>query len=831
MADDWFSGLLGSGTSDLYGGLLTEKQRKALLFKEIGGGLDEISRRAAEAGKPSLMPGGKGWLGSALSGYGAGASAAGEGVLKTLGDVQKIKAARRQQKLLEELDPIQRELLRRQLGGGSPGAPPAGVTPAPPGMPAAPLTPAAPPGATPTAAGPAGVPAPPAPPVSMGLPQAGMSPFGLPDAAPTLSGGPPTQAERLEWAKTVGPGGPYLPIEDWVAKQRAGQKQTGLLGDGSPYAQLASFPGPGPLGGSGGGGYGDDPFAGAGALAAAGGDEPTGGPDVVIPSGPRLQRSDLTNVAATGSDDWQRVKPLIRKYESGGRNIEQGVVGPQGGYNPSTGTVTGPSSASGYYQMIDPTWRAAARKAGIDTDKYPRAINAPEELQDRAAEALYREQGLKPWAPYNSRLAAATGYQGGGQDTVIPSGRGIPASALTTVADTTPGGGAPRGGGGVIPGLGITPEALATLNSMYKAAGVDAPFGSLLETYYKSPGYLGEKTRIEQQATKDVALEMDPKIEAEKARQTQKYIQENEAHKSNLALVNELIGKGVYFDPVTKTMKPITNAAEAMAAIDAAKPTGDIKEYEYYRKQELAAGQIPDPFQKWDASRRKASATTINTAEGFDAAQTKARVGVDAKIAQDLAEQAITGRRLMPVLDELAYLADKTPEGWKGPLAITTGRTLAGFGIAVPPGASNAEAFQALAQRLVPVVREPGATSQGEMNLYLNAGPSLAGTADGRRLIIDINRSMIQRSQEIAKVYRENIGKPDLYEKLAELDKPLFSPEQRAAMEGASRARAAAPAATPGGAAAPTGGGRPVAIGPNGEKLVLSPDGKQWVPQ
>ena len=214
MADDWFSGLLGGGSSDLYGDLLTDKQRKALLFKEIGGGLDEISRRAAEAGKPSLMPGGRGWLGSALSGYGAGANAAGEGMLKTLSDVQKIKAARRQQKLLEELDPIQKELLRRQLaaGGGLLGAPPAGIPAAPPGMPAAPLTPTAPPGAAPAAAGPAGVP--PAP-NAMSLGRPGYTgptneELGAPPAAP---GGTPTGLPARIGMKGTGPGAIMIDLD------------------------------------------------------------------------------------------------------------------------------------------------------------------------------------------------------------------------------------------------------------------------------------------------------------------------------------------------------------------------------------------------------------------------------------------------------------------------------------------------------------------------------------------------------------------------------------------------------------------------------------------
>jgi hypothetical protein len=73
-------------------------------------------------------------------------------------------------------------------------------------------------------------------------------------------------------------------------------------------------------------------------------------------------------------------------------------------------------------------------------------------------------------------------------------------------------------------------------------------------------------------------------------------------------------------------------------------------------------------------------------------------------------------------------------------------------------------------------------------------------------MIIDINRAMIQRSQEIAKTYRENIGSPNLYEKLAALDKPLFTDDQRAEMQRATAAPAAPltpPPPLPGASGAP----------------------------
>lgn len=115
----------------------------------------------------------------------------------------------------------------------------------------------------------------------------------------------------------------------------------------------------------------------------------------------------------------------IARRESGWRNIHQNVVPPGGGFNPSTGTVTGPSSASGYFQMINPTWRSAAKLAGIDTSQYPTAMSAPYELQRKAAGALYAKEGFRPWAPYNAALrndiAKAGGPEAFGGDDEVPS--------------------------------------------------------------------------------------------------------------------------------------------------------------------------------------------------------------------------------------------------------------------------------------------------------------------------------------------------------------------------------------------------------------------------
>lgn len=815
----FLEGLLGGGGGDpldLYGDLFTDKQKAALRSREMTQGLLRMAGALAQAAKPTLLPsGGIGSaIGSAAAAMGGGQDEAMERALKGMQTAEAVRKSKQERDFAVQFMPLVRQLYAKEQELGLPpgtltkGLVPPAATPATPGAPAA----AAPAPAVPPAGG--GLGPPPDADLFSGNPRGQIpGPVGEPgfDADLNVGWGSFGGPAKDRYGMPAPPGYELQPGGRGMMRTLpngpapgAGADLGGLLAP-PPYHQLGAqqqagiLPPPDQVVGQ--------PPPGQGILAQIAAMQQGGAAPGTLPfrlaaaATPTVGGDEVGSGGDAGSPEYlarrARELALAKKYESGGRNIEQQVVGPQGGYNPSVGRVTGPSSAGGYYQMIDSTWQYAARLAGIDTTKYPRAINAPEDVQQKAAEALYDKRGLADWAPYNRPFARAVGWTGPTADGFSGGG-----AAPSPAAGAGAGGDAPAAPSGLIPGLNTTPRGLALLNTMAKMSGLGEPFSPLLESYYKSPAYLGAAKR----ATEEVETEFAGPKAAAAAAATQKYIQENETHKSGLELARDLIGKGVYFDKETKTMKPITNAAEAFAAIDAAKPTSDIKEYQFYAQQEKERGGIPKPFAVWDVERRKASATSINTAEGFEAAQTKARVGVDAKIAQDVAEQAITGRRLMPVLDELAYLADKTPDGWRGALAPTVGKSLATLGVTVPQSASNAEVFQALAQRLVPIVREPGATSQGEMATYLASGPALSQTANGRRMMIDINRAMIQRSQEIARVYRENIGSPNLYDKLAALDKPLFTDEQRELMQRAAAGPAASPAPAPAAAAPATPG-------------------------
>lgn len=85
-------------------------------------------------------------------------------------------------------------------------------------------------------------------------------------------------------------------------------------------------------------------------------------------------------------DDAKMLQISLR--ESGGRNVNTAILGSDG--KPA-------STASGYWQITDPTWRDIAPSAGIDLKQYPRAIDAPYDVQKQAAYALFQQRGEEPW--------------------------------------------------------------------------------------------------------------------------------------------------------------------------------------------------------------------------------------------------------------------------------------------------------------------------------------------------------------------------------------------------------------------------------------------------
>jgi hypothetical protein len=102
-------------------------------------------------------------------------------------------------------------------------------------------------------------------------------------------------------------------------------------------------------------------------------------------------------VVAAGNNS-SSILPLISQYESSNRNVLN-ASGPGG---------TPASTASGYYQITNGTWRDIAPQAGVSLAQYPTAMSAPQDVQTKVASLLYQQRGIAPWAS-DTRLLAAIG--------------------------------------------------------------------------------------------------------------------------------------------------------------------------------------------------------------------------------------------------------------------------------------------------------------------------------------------------------------------------------------------------------------------------------------
>lgn len=114
-----------------------------------------------------------------------------------------------------------------------------------------------------------------------------------------------------------------------------------------------------------------------------------------------LSTIGAAGMAGAGMLPKDQILGLIERFESGSRNILQQIVSPL------------ISTAGGYFQITNSTWRDIAKSAGIDTGQYPTAMSAPYDVQRQGASTLLSQRGVSPWAPYNPRLAAALAGAGG----------------------------------------------------------------------------------------------------------------------------------------------------------------------------------------------------------------------------------------------------------------------------------------------------------------------------------------------------------------------------------------------------------------------------------
>jgi hypothetical protein len=233
-------------------------------------------------------------------------------------------------------------------------------------------------------------------------------------------------------------------------------------------------------------------------------------------------------------------------------------------------------------------------------------------------------------------------------------------------------------------------------------------------------------------------------------------------------------------DEGSKLALQMAEEARQYQALAVPPTTDELKEYDRAVAQAKAAGTTPPSWVEYKTTINKSSAsqTNINTATGLDTETMKARLDVDKDAAKEAGKVALKAQQAIPALEEIERLSDKVSGGYKGVLTPYLARVAETFGMDIPAQWSDAETLNALSQQLLPLVRQPGAVSDYEQRAYTAAIPALQQTPEGRIKMVKVLKRQAERAMQIAKVYRQNLGKDDLYERLAELDTPMFKPDE-----------------------------------------------------
>jgi len=146
-------------------------------------------------------------------------------------------------------------------------------------------------------------------------------------------------------------------------------------------------------------------------------------------------------------------------------------------------------------------------------------------------------------------------------------------------------------------------------------------------------------------------------------------------------------------------------------------------------------------------------------------------------------ERASAINSLMPALDAAEKSIRSVPGGPAAQVLNYYGKVASSLGLPVPEGSAQATLLSSIGTQLAPIFKLPGAVSNAEMALYMNAGPSLGDTPEANQLKIDLMRALGARAKAIADAGYKYAGKPELFTKLAELDKPVFTEDQRKRLE------------------------------------------------
>lgn len=193
-------------------------------------------------------------------------------------------------------------------------------------------------------------------------------------------------------------------------------------------------------------------------------------------------------------------------------------------------------------------------------------------------------------------------------------------------------------------------------------------------------------------------------------------------------------------------------------ALDAGKPTDDLKEYAAYAKQEADAGRAPQPFLQYMTQLKQAGRPQTNVSVSGDKKGAEEMAKLFAKRYDALQTNAEGARTMADNLDAVERALDTgVRTGTAAEVELGLRKVAQVFGIGDAEKIAGGELVQAITNKLALQVRAPGgeaggmpgAMSDADREFLRQTVPGLLRTPQGNRHVLAIMRAAAARHEQI----------------------------------------------------------------------------------
>lgn len=188
-------------------------------------------------------------------------------------------------------------------------------------------------------------------------------------------------------------------------------------------------------------------------------------------------------------------------------------------------------------------------------------------------------------------------------------------------------------------------------------------------------------------------------------------------------------------------------------------PTTNMREYDAYAADEMAAGRIPLGRLEYEQAIRSAGGQTINVNTGNTDDFFSGLSSVEGEQFAGMLAAGTQAARTSQQLDQLEGLLANSPQGFEGAATAFASN----FGIDLG-GAQGVQAAQALINQLVPAQRPPGSgpMSDADLELFKQSLPRIINQPGGNELIMQTMRGMADYDRQLAAIVQNGISQAEL---------------------------------------------------------------------